>query len=139
MQKRRKNQAPPQVARLSFVVADPSFKEKRKNENNKSDIYQSVQAAPAAQPPNTVVIVIKLVLQSLKPNPRLKATAAFDAGGNVVANAAVGFGDPLTVTVGAAPSTEGCVALACVPDGRMVKREDVLYMRPCVELMKRRK
>lgn len=73
------------------------------------------------------------------PNPRLIAAAAFEAGGNVVANAAVGFGDPLTVIVGALLSGWGCVAFGEVPVESTVKLDDVLYMRPCVELMKRRK
>jgi len=112
---------------------------KRKRTEKSLNFYQSVQAAPAAQAPNIVVIPIKLVLQLPMPNPYLMAAAAFEAGGNVVANAAVGFGDPLTVTVGALLSGWGCVAFGGVPAARTVKLDDVLYMRPCVELMKRRK
>lgn len=60
-------------------------------------------------------------------------------GGNVVANAMVGFGDPLTVTVAAEESGEGCEPLTVALAARMVNREEVEYIIPCVELRKRRK
>jgi len=72
----------------------------------------------------------------MSPNP---GCTPFGDGGNVVAKARVGFGGPDTVTVGADGFGEGCEPLAGVLAGRMVKREDVEYMIPWVELMKRRK
>lgn len=51
----------------------------------------------------------------------------------------VGFGEPETVTVGALESGEGCVELGVVFAGRTVNREEVEYISPWVELMKRRK
>jgi hypothetical protein len=64
-----------------------------------------------------------------------------DTAGNVVANALVGFGLPLTVTVGAEESGDGCDAFLEVvfEASRMVNWGDVEYIIPCVELMKRRK
>jgi hypothetical protein len=62
-------------------------------------------------------------------------------GGNVVLNALVGSGAPETVTVGAEGSGEAWETLedTVAPAARIVKREDVEYMMPCVELRNRRK
>lgn len=53
----------------------------------------------------------------------------------------MGFGAPLTVTVAALESGDGWLALGDTDaeGARIVKRGDVAYMIPCVELMKRRK
>lgn len=60
--------------------------------------------------------------------------------GNVVANCSVGFGPPLTTTVGTPPDgvTVG-VEVGVVPAARMEKRFEVACITPCVELMKMRK
>ena len=62
-------------------------------------------------------------------------------GGKVVVNAFVGFGPPEMVTVATAGSGEEWDAFAGIEAaaGRMVKREEVAYMMPCVELRKRTK
>lgn len=60
-----------------------------------------------------------------------------DVNAKVVAKSAVGFGEPLTVTV-AAPFAE----LEEPPeseDERIVKRAETAFIAPCVELSRRRK
>lgn len=57
----------------------------------------------------------------------------------VVANNCVGFGGPRTVTVAAEGFAEGWVALADVEEPRTVKRFEVAYIVPGVELRKRTK
>jgi hypothetical protein len=63
----------------------------------------------------------------------------FANAGNVVANACVGFGEPLTVTVAALGLGDGWLELGVTPASRIVKRGEVAYMIPCVTLIKRRK
>jgi len=53
-----------------------------------------------------------------------------------VANALVGFGVPLTVTVGAEESADGC---ELDDELAMVNLGEVEYSTPCVELMNTRK
>lgn len=62
-------------------------------------------------------------------------TAPFADGGKVVANTAVGFGPPETVTV-AEPDTGVEVPFA---ESEMVNWGEDAYMMPFVELTKRRK
>ena len=64
------------------------------------------------------------------------APTPFADGGNVVANTAVGFGPPETVTVGAPAAGEaGAEPLLA---STMEKRCEEAYMTPCVELRKSR-
>lgn len=65
--------------------------------------------------------------------------AAFGTAGNVVANASVGSGAPLTVTVAALASGGDWLDEGDAEDARIVKRSEVACMTPCVELMKIRK
>jgi hypothetical protein len=65
--------------------------------------------------------------------------AALAIAGNVVANWAVGFGPPLTATVDTLASGEGAGEVGVLDAARIVKREELAYMTPCVELMKMRK
>lgn len=100
---------------------------------DRSSAYDNVQTAPRTQPSAAV------------PRPhacaetRLHRGEASDEAGKVVAKFIVGFGEPLTVTVAADESAEGLLELAADEEGRMVKRDEVVYMIPCVELMKTRK
>jgi len=99
--------------------------------------YQTVQAAPIK---HTVIAHAKPTSRLVQAASQL-STTPLDTGGNVVANAFVGFGLPLTVTVGAEPSGDGCDEFAKeeLEALRMVNREEVEYITPCVELRKRRK
>ena len=58
------------------------------------------------------------------------------AAANVVANCAVGFGPPLTVTVG----LDGKAWLVALlePESTMENNGEVAYKTPCVLLMKRK-
>ena len=67
--------------------------------------------------------------------PALQPPALFAISGNVVANGAVGFGGPETVTVGAPAIGEGGEA-SDVVDETIENRGDTLYVKPCVTLMK---
>jgi len=97
--------------------------------------YQIVQAAPTNPAikamPRTITCFIHM-----SSNP---ARTPFADGGNVVANAMVGFGDPETVTVGDAGSGDGCDPFTVALAARIVNRDEVEYMIPCVEFKKRRK
>jgi len=59
--------------------------------------------------------------------------------GKVVANCMVGFGLPLTVTVGTPAAGLALVPVGEAEEARTVKREDVACITPWVELMKIRK
>ena len=56
--------------------------------------------------------------------------------GNVVANCAVGFGPPLTVTVGL--DDKALTVELAEPESTMENNGEVAYKTPCVLLMKRR-
>jgi hypothetical protein len=97
--------------------------------------YQTVHVAPMKHATSAKPTTANcLVQRSSHP-----AQTPFAEGGNVVAKAMVGFGAPLTVTVAADPSGEGCDPLTAALAARMVNREEVEYIIPCVELRKRRK
>ena len=68
---------------------------------------------------------------------RLQARAPFAIAGKVVANSAVGFGEPDMVTVEALAMADVALVAVC-PCARMVKRGETPYMTPCVELRKSR-
>jgi len=102
--------------------------------------YQRVHTAPNVHPnitpPNAHTWPRPSPPKTLEP-----LSTPFGSAGNVVTNACVGFGAPLTVTVAALESGDGWLALGDTDaeGARIVKRGDVAYMIPCVELMKRRK
>jgi len=58
------------------------------------------------------------------------------AAGKVVTNCAVGFGPPLTVTVGL--DGKGWVVELLEPELTMENNGELAYKTPCVLLMKRR-
>jgi hypothetical protein len=58
------------------------------------------------------------------------------AAGNVVTNCAVGFGPPLTVTVGL--DAKGLTVEFPEPESTMENNGEVAYKTPCVLLIKRR-
>lgn len=93
--------------------------------------YHSVQAAPNKQ-------ATKADPKLINSEPRFGSSIGepFERA-KVVANNCVGFGGPLTVTVAAEGLVDGWVALADVDEPRIVKRFEVAYMRPGVELRKR--
>ena len=99
--------------------------------------YQTVQAAPKRHAASAALKQKSCLDQASSQTAR----TPFADGGKVVTNAFVGFGAPDTVMVGAELSGEGWDALAGTdaPGARTVKRGDVEYMIPCVELRKRRK
>jgi hypothetical protein len=57
-------------------------------------------------------------------------------GGYVVTKAAVGFGPPDRVTVGAPDTGEAKLPLLAAEESTIANWEDIAYMTPCVELMK---
>lgn len=61
-----------------------------------------------------------------------------DVEANVVAKSAVGFGEPLIVTV-AAPFADVGEEPVVLEEERMVKRAETAFITPCVELSRRRK
>ncbi len=88
------------------------------------DVYHSVHAAPKAHP-KTVAIIPSTGTSSIRRTPP-DSTA-----GNVVANACVGFGEPLIVTVAASASAVAVLAAVAVSEAlRMVKRGDMAYRTP---------
>ena len=89
-----------------------------------------VAAPKAATTPNTVECADP---SSRHPNAPLIA-------GYVVTNCAVGFGAPDTVRVDALEESALalCEESGVDPASRIVKRGEMAYIPPCVELMKRR-
>jgi len=105
---------------------------------SRKDCYQIVQAAP-----NRDAARAERIQTSCRENVSShdSARTPFAEGGKVVVNAFIGFGPPDTVTVGTAGSGDAWEAFAGMdaPAARIVKREEVAYMKPCVELRKRMK
>lgn len=92
-------------------------------------IYHSVHAAPNKQ-------ATKADPKPINREPRFGSSIG-EPFERVVANNCVGFGGPLTVTVAAEGFVDGWEALADVDEPRIVKRFEVAYMVPGVELRKR--
>ena len=94
--------------------------------------YSTVHAPPSRQ---NIVKVSRPMICGMAPSTARQPDIAtpLAIAGKVVANTAVGFGDPETVTVG----TEGTVADELVVSP-MENLGDVPYITPIVEFMKRR-
>jgi len=103
------------------------------NEEAAHNDYRIVHAAPTKHP--TIALPIPQAWLALPQRGRSPLAIA----ANVVANGSVGFGEPLIVTVVAEEIDFGWVALGDEVAGRMVKRGEVAYSTPCVELMNMRK
>lgn len=100
-----------------------------------SPYHQSkVQEAPKTTP----IVTLSRPAKCSIPTSHLTA-AALAIAGNVVANCAVGFGPPLTATVDTLVFAEGAGEVGVLDAARIVKRGEVAYRTPIVELMKMRK
>ena len=84
-------------------------------------LYSSVHTVLITHTPTKLITPTTLALPSAPRTPTLLC-APFALAGNVVANGAVGFGPPDTVTVGAPDNGEA--GEADEEDARMVKRGD---------------
>ena len=92
----------------------------------------NVKEAPKAQPRSVRSKALTWVLEN-------KATAPPGRTAKVVAKRGLGFGVPLTVTVGTPPAGEGGETEGVVSAARIVNVLEIAYICPMVELIKRRK
>jgi len=110
--------------------------EQRNDPQNEIDQYPAtVHIAPYTQP--TMVITMASTCGPLTPSNDLQASLA--KAGKVAANCCVGFGEPLTVTVGTLAAGDGGFEDGEAFSARTENRLEVAYMIPDVELRKMRK
>lgn len=101
--------------------------------------HDIVHALPAAMHANVAkTITASSTVSGTAPlHPPIAPLCA--SAGNVVAKAFVGFGVPLTVTVGAALFGDRPLFVGLLPAARTVNLGEVACMTPCVEFKKIRK
>jgi hypothetical protein len=92
---------------------------------NEDNVYSNVHMAPMTHAPTKLPTPTNLAFCSAR-SPVLQPSELFASAGKIVANGAVGFGGPDTVTVGAPARGEGVDESGVVDDETIENRGDTV-------------